>query len=51
MASYSGHFKWANTHRLRRSLFNRYPWLNALFRVDSTNMPRPRKSRKYTNIA
>ena len=43
VASYCGHFKWGDTHRLRRSIFRRYPWLNALYRLyrlDSDVMPR-----------
>ncbi|HBG07860.1 MAG: hypothetical protein A2075_16110 [Geobacteraceae bacterium GWC2_58_44] len=43
VASYCGHFKWADTHRLRRSLFVHYPWLNALYRLDGKTMPRQRK--------
>jgi hypothetical protein len=43
VASYSGHFKWGDTHRLRRSIFRRYPWLNALYRLDGDVMPKLRK--------
>jgi retron-type reverse transcriptase len=40
VASYYGHFKWGDTHRLRHALFRRFPWLNALFRMDRYDMPR-----------
>ena len=46
MASYYGHFKWANTVRLRQSVFKRYPWLNALFLLDRTTMPRCKGKRQ-----
>ena len=53
MASYYGHFKWADTVRLRRSCFRRHPWLNALFRLNRHAMPRVRRNNKhkaqYTN--
>jgi hypothetical protein len=42
VASYYGHFKWGDTVRLRRSCFRRYPWLNALFRLDRDSKPRAR---------
>ena len=44
MASYYGHFKWADTVRLRRSCFRRHPWLNALLQLDRASMPRVRKN-------
>jgi hypothetical protein len=43
VASYSGHFKFADTRRLRRSIFRRYPWLNALYRLDGDVMPRQKR--------
>ena len=43
VASYSGHFKFADTRRLRRSIFRRYPWLNALYRLDGDGMPRQKR--------
>ena len=46
LASYCGHFTWADTHRLRQSLFRRYPWLNAMFRLDSRDMPKVKKQFK-----
>lgn len=46
VASYAGHFKWADTRRLRRSLMARYPWLNALYRLDNDAMPVLRKIKK-----
>ncbi len=45
MASYYGHFKWADTNRLRRSIFQRYPWLNAVMRLNKENMPKLRTQR------
>ena len=49
MASYFGHFSWADTRRLRRSTFDtRYPWLSALFRLDHNGMPRQRFKRRHT---
>ena len=48
MASYFGHFKWADTIRLRRSIFDkRYPWLNALFRLDRDSMPRYKGKHRF----
>jgi hypothetical protein len=49
MGSYYGHFSWADTSRLRRSLFRRYPWLNAMFRLDRRVMPRLRKRCRLRN--
>ena len=51
LASYYGHFKWADTMRLRRSLFKKYGWLNALFRLDSMTMPRLKKDSKSVAVA
>lgn len=45
VASYCGHFKWADTRRLRLSIFRRYAWLNALYRLDRDCMPQLRKKR------
>ncbi len=39
LASYTGHFLWADTHRLRRSLFQRYPFIRAFFRMDAQGAP------------
>jgi len=44
VASYNGHFKWADTKRLRRSVFIRYPWLNALYRLDDDVMPKLKRN-------
>ncbi len=49
VASYAGHFKWGDTTRLRRSLFVRYPWLNALYRLDAEAMPLVCKRKKQQN--
>lgn len=38
-ASYYGHFKWADTIRLRRSIFRRYPWLHTPLRLNRSAMP------------
>ena len=43
VASYSGHFKFADTRRLRRSIFRHYPWLNALYRLDGDVMPKQKR--------
>ena len=40
VASYYGHFKWGDSHRLRRTIFTRYPWLNAMFKMDKNLMPK-----------
>jgi hypothetical protein len=52
VASYYGHFKWADTRRLRRSIFVRYPFLNALYRLDENEMPvlRIKSTRKRTYL-
>ncbi len=39
LASYLGHFKWADTHHLRRALFVRYSFLNTYYRLDEKGMP------------
>jgi hypothetical protein len=49
VASYSGHFKWGDTNRLRRSYFVRYPWLNALYRLNDEGMPIVRRRKKKMN--
>ena len=43
MASYYGHFKWADTVHLRRSIFTRYPWLNAHYKLDDNVMPKQKR--------
>jgi retron-type reverse transcriptase len=50
-ASYLGHFAWADSHRLRRALFRRYPVLRAAFILkNSTLVPRYLPSGKARNI-
>ncbi|MDY0301731.1 MAG: reverse transcriptase/maturase family protein [Trichlorobacter sp.] len=39
VASYCGHFKWGDTRRLRKSIFYRYPWLNAMYSLNRQTMP------------
>ena len=39
LGSYWGHFKHANSTRLRRALFTRYPWLHLLFELDAPARP------------
>ena len=51
LASYYGHFKWADTSRLRRSVFRRYPWLHGLFRLDRNLMPRVLRFRTRMGLA
>ncbi len=39
LASYCGHFKWADTNRLRRAIFSRYAFLSAFYRHNQRGMP------------
>jgi len=39
LASYLGHFQWADTNRLRLALFARYSFLNTYYRLDEKGMP------------
>lgn len=36
LASYLGHFRHSNSHRLKRALWRRYPWLSELFNFSSS---------------
>jgi len=50
LASYLGHFAHADAHRLVRSLFAAYPWLNVLFSLDvaaTTGAPQRWGSQTY----
>ena len=40
LASYLGHFRHADSHTLRRTIFVRYPWLNEYFFFDGKNLQR-----------
>ena len=42
LASYRGHFKWADSRRLQRSLPERFPFLREYFRFDEDGSPQAR---------
>ena len=52
LASYLGHFQWADSHRLVESLWKRYPVVEALFLLDEGRLlprylpPRPRTRKR-----
>jgi len=43
LASYMGHLKWADTYNLRRSLLERYGFLQYFFSFDAPNVPQKKR--------